>query len=227
MSLAIGARAWLADVDQGRSAEIAEVVGRRAVATALARMGRPGAVLAGGIAGDGFGWAEARLEDETCVVGAAVAADGTLDRLIVLLAPAVPCLGVEVAPVDPSAVPGGLPILEGYFEDLMNSRFEQAASRFTPDTLYCHPPYRSGDEWLLFRGRDALLHGWLTLRGPSPARQVVSHFWQVGERFFLEGFVEGIPDGGSFFSTGQITQDAEIARYVAFYSARRIPSLLA
>jgi hypothetical protein len=37
------------------------------------------------------------------------------------------------------------------------------------------------------------------------------------------GVVEGIPDGGTFISTGRITPDGEIDRYVAFYSARRLP----
>ncbi len=41
---------------------------------------------------------------------------------------------------------------------------------------------------------------------------------------FVEGVIEGIPDGGTFFSTAQITPEGEIARYVAFYSATRIPA---
>jgi hypothetical protein len=41
---------------------------------------------------------------------------------------------------------------------------------------------------------------------------------------FVEGIIKGIPDGGTFFSTAEITREGEIARYVAFYSARRIPS---
>jgi hypothetical protein len=41
---------------------------------------------------------------------------------------------------------------------------------------------------------------------------------------FIEGVIEGIPDGGTFFSTAQISPHGEIARYVAFYAARRIPS---
>jgi hypothetical protein len=41
----------------------------------------------------------------------------------------------------------------------------------------------------------------------------------------IEGVIEGIPDCGTFFSTAQITPEGEIARYVAFYSATRIPRL--
>jgi hypothetical protein len=60
-------------------------------------------------------------------------------------------------------------------------------------------------------------------RGPSPARQIIVALWQQGDRVFVEGVIEGIPDGGTFFSTAQITAEGEIARYVAFYSATRIP----
>jgi hypothetical protein len=114
-------------------------------------------------------------------------------------------------------------VLEGYFAALMNSRFGEAAAHFTRDTLYSHPPYAGGNERVLFRGREALLRGFVELRGPSPARQIVTGFWQQGDRVFLEGIIEGIPNGGSFFSTADISRGGEIARYVAFYSATRIP----
>jgi hypothetical protein len=39
---------------------------------------------------------------------------------------------------------------------------------------------------------------------------------------FVEGIIEGIPNGGTFFATGQMSPEGEIARYVAFYSATRI-----
>ena len=40
---------------------------------------------------------------------------------------------------------------------------------------------------------------------------------------FAEGVIEGIPNGGTFFATGQISAEGEIARYVAFYSSQRVP----
>jgi hypothetical protein len=158
---------------------------------------------------------------------------GLVRDLLLLRAPVVPSLdpGAPAAapssaqPRAPTPHPAGRAIVERYFDALMNSRFEDAAAQFTSDTIYFHPPYSAGAEWVLFRGRDALLDGWLTLRGPSPARQVVTGFWQVDERFFAQGVVDGIPSGGSFFSTGQLTDRGEIARYVAFYSAVRIPTL--
>jgi len=91
-------------------------------------------------------------------------------------------------------------VLERHLADLMSSRFREAAARFTADTIYSHPPYAGGTERVLFRGRDALWHGFVTERGPSPARQVITDLWQRGDRVFVEGVIEGIPDGGTFFS---------------------------
>ena len=83
--------------------------------------------------------------------------------------------------------------------------FREAASHFTVDTIYSHPPYAGGTERVLFRGREALCRGFVTERGPSPVRQIVTAFWQRGTRVFVEGVIEGIPNGGTFFSTGQMT----------------------
>ena len=87
----------------------------------------------------------------------------------------------------------------------MSSRFREAASHFTLDTIYSHPPYAGGRQRVLFRGREALRRGFVIERGPSPARQVITGFWQRGARVFVEGVIEGIPDGGTFFSTAQIS----------------------
>ncbi|MBV8219653.1 MAG: hypothetical protein JO325_14400 [Solirubrobacterales bacterium] len=137
------------------------------------------------------------------------------------------------APLDPAgqantenAAPDGRPILERYFADLMSSRFRDAALHFAGDTIYSHPPYAGGNERVLYRGREALERGFVTDRGPSPVRQIISGLWQQGNRVFVEGVVEGIPHGGSFFATAQLSAEGKIARYVAFYSARRIPGAL-
>jgi hypothetical protein len=118
--------------------------------------------------------------------------------------------------------PGARPVIEGYFDDLMHARFREAAGHFDVETIYAHPPYRAGTSHVLFRGREALWRGFATERGPTPARQVVTGFWQLDDRFFVQGIVEGVPHGGTFISTGQVTPAGEIARYVAFYSAGRI-----
>jgi hypothetical protein len=220
-SLAPGARAWLADQDQGRRGELDGRSGAEAVACSLERLGPASPVLESCLSGPEFCWAEITRLHETCLVRCAMSPAGLVRHLLLLRAPAVPSLQPSAA----AAAPRGRPIVERYFDDLMNTRFEDAAGHFTSDTIYFHPPYSAGEEWVLFRGREALLEGWVTLRGPSLARQVVTGFWQVKDRFFMEGVVEGIPNGGSFFSTGQLTARGEIARYTAFYSAIRIPRL--
>jgi hypothetical protein len=169
-------------------------------------------------------WAEiARrgdAESETCIVGLTYDPDGRVSRLVWLCAPLVPSRRLDAG----SAAPDARPVLEGYFAALMDSRFRDAAAHFTADTLYSHPPYGGESERVLFHGRGALGHGFETERGPSPARQIITDLWQHGSRAFVEGIIEGIPHGGSFFSTAEITGEGEIARYVAFYSARRISS---
>lgn len=51
-------------------------------------------------------------------------------------------------------------VLERYFRDLQAGDFEAAASCFTDDVVYLHPPYDPGDaERPEFRGRDRLVAG--------------------------------------------------------------------
>jgi len=193
-------------------------VTRRVHGDADARVagGEPEARLAGDadarVAG---GEPEARLAGaapETCLVGLNHDSTGADARLIWLRAPLVPASHVD----EDISTPDGRPVLERYFADLMSSRFPEAASHFAPDTIYSHPPYAVGGERVLFRGREALWRGFVTERGPSPARQIITDCRQRGGPLFVEGIIEGIPDGGKFFSTAQITAKGEIARYVAF-----------
>src|SRR5688572_17668886 len=91
-------------------------------------------------------------------------------------------LWLSSAAVEPSATwtggPGGegdaRPILDRYFAGLQAGAFAEAGACFSEDCLYSHPPYRGGTERVTFRGRDELIHGWETLRGSGPARQVVA-----------------------------------------------------
>jgi hypothetical protein len=161
-----------------------------------------------------------RREDgdaETSIVGLDQDTKGRVSRLVWLRAPLVPDQrGGSAQPA-----PDARPVLERYFADLMSSRFRETAGHFSHDVIYSHPPYHSGNERVLFLGRDALHRGLADERGPTPARQVITGCWQRHDRMFIEGVVEGIPDGGTFVSAGGITPEGEIARYVAFYSARR------
>jgi hypothetical protein len=223
--LAPDAQTWLATPEQGLTAAIESVCGAEVTIDALGRLSPSSLAVVATVPSDHACWAEiARRADgeaETCIVGLTYGSAGQVSRLVCLRAPLVPAREGDAG----GAVPDGRPILERYFADLMSSRFRAAAAHFTVDTLYSHPPYAGGTARVLFHGREALWRGFVTLRGPSPARQIITGFWQQVDRVFVEGVVEGIPDGGTFFATGQITPKGEIARYVAFYAGKRIPRL--
>ena len=223
--LARDVRAWIADPGQGVAAKVEALDGAETTRTVLANLAPSELTLAACVATQPSSWAEVTRRGaggpETWIVGLALHGGGLVCRLILLRAGLVPASTAG----ESTFAPLGRPILEAYFDDLMNSRFHEAAAHFSADALYSHPPYAGGSARVLFTGREALTRGFAVERGPSPARQVIAGFWQSGGRVFIEGVVEGIPDGGSFFATAQISPQGEIARYVAFYSARRIPSL--
>jgi len=234
-SLAPGVQAWFASPEQGLSAAIESVRGAEETIDALTRLAPSTVTVLASVVSDRACWAEVtrggdREPTETWIVGLTHDAAGTVSRLVWLRAPlAPPRDSAEHAPAphgnESAPAPDARPILEGYLGDLANSRFREAAAHFALDTVYSHPPYAGGTERVLFRGREALRHGFVTDRGPSPVRQVITDLWQRGGRVFVEGVIEGIPDGGTFFSTAEINASGEIARYVAFYSATRIPRL--
>lgn len=222
--LATDVQAWLAGPAQGLRAAAESVRGADATADALARLAPSRVTVVAAVPGERTCWAElvrsGAGDPETCIAGLTYDAAGRVARLIWLRAPFVPAaaLGAD------SPAPDGRPVLERYFLDLMGSRFREAAAHFTPDVIYSHPPYGGGTARVLFRGREALRRGFIIERGPTPARQVITALCQRHDRVFIEGVIEGIPDGGTFFSTAQLTSAGEIARYVAFYSAQGIPS---
>jgi hypothetical protein len=234
-ALAPDVRAWLASPEQGLKAGIDSVHGVEGTIDALALLAPSGLTVVGAVATEDACWAEIERrgegEPETCLACLTYGATGQVTRLVWLRTPLVPGRHVSGAGASSGGQTSdgrrsdGRAILERYFADLTNSRFREAAGNFTVDTLYSHPPYGGGTERVLFDGREALWRGFVELRGPSPVRQIITGCWQRGERVFVEGVIEGIPNGGTFFATGQINPEGEIARYVAFYSARRIPSL--
>jgi hypothetical protein len=222
-ALAPDVQAWLASPEQGLKAGIDSVHGVEATIDALERLAPSGLTVVGAVASEHASWAEIERrgegEPETCLAGLTYDATGQVTRLVWLRAPLVP--GREVGGADASL--DGRATLERYFADLTNSRFREAAGNFTVDTLYSHPPYAGGMERVLFDGREALRRGFVELRGPNPVRQIITGCWQRGDRVFVEGVIVGIPNGGTFFATGQISPEGEIARYVAFYSGQRVP----
>ena len=220
-SLAPDVRAWLASPEQGLISGIDSVRGASDTAEALARLAPSSLTVVDTVSSDDACWAEVTRvgasESETCLVGLAYDGDGAVSRLVWLRVPLVAPLTDDL----PNTAPDMRPILERYFDELQHSRFPEAAAYFSPDTIYSHPPYGGGKERVLYRGRDALVDGFVNDRGPSPVRQIITAFWQRGSRVFVEGVIEGIPNGGTWFSTGQVSPEGEIARYVACYSAQR------
>jgi len=219
--LAPGVRGWFASPAQGLTAAIEAVSGAAETAAALARLAPSTLDTLATVAGESTCWAEVNRcadgEAETCILGLTCDDGGAVSRVVWLRAPLVP--DSEVG--ESKSFPDGQPVFESYFADLMRSQFREAAAHFSIDSIYSHPPYGGGTERVLFRGQDALWHGFVTERGESPVRQVITGFWQRHDRVFIEGVIEGIPHGGAFVSTAQLTSDGTIARYVAFYSARR------
>ena len=225
-ALAPHVRAWFASPEQGLAAQIESAEGPTAATDALARLAPSTLTVCATVVTGNACWAEVirdgdREPPETCIVGLSCDSAGSVSRLVWLRAPLAPTQEVDRK----TSTLDGRPILERYLTDLSVSKFTDAAAHFTVDTIYSHPPYAGGTERVLFRGREALAHGFAYDRGPSPVRQVITDLWQRGGRMFVEGVIEGIPNGGTFFSTAEISPDGEIARYVAFYSATRIPRL--
>jgi hypothetical protein len=134
------------------------------------------------------------------------------------------------AAVDPSATWAGgpgdegeaRPVLDRYFAHLQAGAFADAGACFSEDCLYSHPPYRGCTERVNFRSRDELVHGWETLRGTAPGRQVITAIAQSGPDCMFEGVVDGIPNGGSFLASLSLGTDGLIRRYSAWYCAPRV-----
>ena len=216
-------KGWFASPEQGLVAGIEAAAGVAPVTAALARLAPSSITIVAAADADDASWAEvtrtADGDTETCLVALSYDAGGRVCRVVWLRAAFAPASEVS----ESHGAPDARPILERYFAELQHSRFRDAATSFTLGTVYSHPPYGGGRERVLYRGREALERGFAIDRGPSPVRQVITAFSQQGDRAFVEGVIEGIPNGGTFYSTAQITSGGEIARYVAFYSATRLP----
>lgn len=172
--------------------------------------------------GDGRWFAETRAGDESGWLSVAQDERGAITRAV-----SFRCAAVEPprasAGEQPTTWPDARVVLEGYFSELRAARFDDAAAQFTPDCFYTHPPYPGGSERVRYRGRDALARGFVVDRGPTPAIQVVTRFVQDGPHAFVEGQVDGIPDGGTWGSALTLAPDGLIRRYVSFYGSPRVP----
>jgi len=164
---------------------------------------------------------EGRIGEASLAASLQLDSDGAIER----------ALWLSSALVEPSPTwaAGGTvlsgeagPILDRYFRHLQASEFREAVACFSDDCLYSHPPYAGCTARVEFRGHDELLDGLENKRGPSPVRQVVVSLAQRGPDCFLEGVVDGIPNGGSFLSSVSLAGDGRIRRYAAWYCAPRV-----
>ena len=214
--------AFLATPDQGLRAELTSLSDAAHVAVALASLG-PCRLDVEAQATDGDQhWAEVtrtrRNEVETCLVGVHADPAGAATRLVWFRVGRVP----DQAPADEVPAGDGRAAVDTYFHHLMHNRFAAATASFTDNCIYSHPPYRGMRDRVLCVGADALLDAFVNLRGESPVRQVVQTVVQSGRSVFVEGVVEGIPNGGTFAATARLGAGGRIERYVAFYAATRL-----
>ena len=113
-------------------------------------------------------------------------------------------------------------VVHDYFTDLDDGRFAEAASHFSDDVLYSHPPYRhtgiDDPDRVEFRGRPAL-EAAFHARGRASFDHEVLTSIQRGPHCIFEGAVTGLPGGGtgSFISSLTLAADGTIRRYVSFY----------
>ena len=128
--------------------------------------------------------------------------------------------GVRMLPPDATAA-----VVSRYLAHLVAGELADAVACFSPDCLYSHPPYAPGGARVAFRGREALLAGFDGVRGPRRSRPRVLWAGQHGANGFVEGVVEGAEGPkGSFVSSVQLEAQGLIKRYVAFYTATRVPA---
>jgi hypothetical protein len=223
LRFAVGVRGYFSSPAQGLVAQCVRTDGPDATTRAIASLAPCELTLVGEAGDVSECWAELTRvvpdhEPETIVLSLRGGEGGAIERIVCLRTSYVP---VPTASEAGSAAPARASF-EGYFEALQNSRFDDAAAYFSTDTLWVHPPYAGSPERELARGRRELIHTFVHKRGDSPVQQVITGFWQAGDRVFLDGVIEGIPNGGSFASTGQLNASGEVSRYVAFYIATRL-----
>ncbi len=208
------------------------MAGRRDLADALvadlAAWGSPDILVS--VSGGSDCFVEGRLLDGAGEAAAAIAAVFQLDPGGAI----VRAVSYRTPPLDPSPSwrePTDLDdveaheLLELYFRELGAGDFEAAASYFTDDVVYLHPPYNPGDEPRpVFRGRDELVAGF-TRRGIRPYRQHILACVRSGAECFIEGSIDGtgVADGVGFLSSMSFAPDGRIRRYAAFSAPPAVP----
>jgi hypothetical protein len=213
----------------GQGEETAErtvVVGREAIRAALAAASDPRPETRVSLRDEENWFAEGALVKPngravaTFAASAQLDAAGRISRCLTFHCPPVARSGNSTA-----AAPGdALAVLERYFRHLIAGELVEATGCFSEHCLYSHPPYRPGGAREEFRGRDELLEGFRSTRGPRSSRPEIVCCVQRGADCFIEGVVENdAGPKGSFVSSASLDGDGLIRRYVAFYTSSRIP----
>ena len=142
--LAPDVRAWLADPAQGIAGDVESVDGAEATQTALARLAPSELTVVASVALGRTCWAEITRRGDgdarDVIVGLTLDGGGSG-------AAGWSCSALRWCPrrrANRGRRRRRRRILESYFDDLMNSRFREAAAHFSADALYSHPPYAGG-----------------------------------------------------------------------------------
>ena len=165
--------------------------------------------------------ADSGMAISSFVGSARISGDGLLERYLAFSCPRA-CDPVPMD-VDAATVPAdAATVVRGYFTALDAGRFAEAASYFSDDVLYSHPPYKhtgiDGPGRIEFRGRAALRAAF-NARGRTSFDHTVITSIQRGPHCIFEGAVDNLPGGGtgSFISSLSLAADGTIRRYVSFY----------
>jgi SnoaL-like domain len=162
-------------------------------------------------------YVEARAPSNTCAASFQLHADGTIARELTFT-----CAPVAApARWEARERPAVRPLLDRYFSALNDGDFASAAEAFSADCLYVHPPYGPGEPLAEFHGRTELVELWPVRRGTARVQTTIERCVQSGNH----AFVEGVAAGGSFLSSMVLDPEGLIARYVAFFTPRRVRRL--
>jgi len=222
LTLSSDAIVTFADGDRGPSAPQTIACGPNADAAALRALKVSSAKVTAAVTGPEDTFAEAETDTGSLALSGQLDDRRAVRRALVLRGGS--CGGAGPRPWHDVGrpAPNALEIVDRYFTHLSAARFAEAVDCFAEDCMYGHPPYGPGMPRAVFRGRAALLDGFERIRGPRPGRVAITASGQCGAACFIEGVMEGIPDGGTFVSSVMLSTDARIGRLAAWYTAPRV-----